>query len=229
MLLFPVLVRRRRPAREVGAATVQRRDRVATIFMTALIGLSLKEMLLPIQEVMDAQRFTLVHASALVAFMLTASRFFLGNMHHLQGEDVLRASGRIWFLDFSVIVVEGLLLLLMAGFTLDPARGSLGAPFKTLMVALYFIDISWIALQGALARASTAWARSKIPWQWAVLNSLLIVAFAAPGAAGLEPTPTADAIWLVLLSAGAFIYDVVVVDYSEIFRSGGMIPPSTPA
>lgn len=194
----------------------ERRNLISTIFLDLLVAVAYSEMVAPVWDSLGG-----AHRAATLLlfgiFFLTSIRFVIGNYVHLTGLDPALGS-KVWFHDFAWLALQSLLLIAMGHVCSveESAKGPIG--FVGLLILLYSVDIGWISSQWALGRLSSPWRRPKIPWQWAILNLLLIggIALARVGFADLY-APVSMSV-LFGLSVVGFIVDVFEVDYAGLFR-----------
>jgi hypothetical protein len=173
-----------------------RRFLITEILIAALIGIAFQEAVNAVRDSMrgDAaakarEIATLLHKEAPVAevtlfrgippgtvalflvFSTTVLRFFIGNLAHLKNlAKEKQQSGTIWLFDLVWIVAQFVCIVFLGGLCSIELCRVLENSFVDLLVALFVLDLSWIASQWGLGRLLPSWRRRRYPWLWFGLN-----------------------------------------------------------
>jgi hypothetical protein len=151
-----------------------------------------------------------------VIFFLTSIRFFIGAQLHLLSDRLLEMGGFVWFYDFMWIVIEMTVMAFMGGVSSVKASSEARIDFFTFLIVLYSIDVAWIVSQYLLGKPWKYFRRQFIPWRWAILNSFLIAFILLLQHFTKDLYSTTGLIWLLVLNIGAFVIDVILVDYYNV-------------
>ena len=87
--------------------------------------------------------------------------------------------------------------------------------FVQLLIILYLLDVAWIASQWLLGKMFSSWQRNFIPWDWAILNSVLIFSIVLLTYFVKDLYSGYGVVILFVLNLAAFIVDVILVDYYD--------------
>jgi hypothetical protein len=91
-----------------------------------------------------------------------------GNQLHLLSDALLEMSGVVWLYDLMVIITQSITLNLLGSFCLIDMNRNITIGFLELLMALYIIDMAWVATQWILDGCLRGWRRELIPWGWAI-------------------------------------------------------------
>jgi CDP-diglyceride synthetase len=196
--------------------TKEKRNLVSSIFVTLLLGLAYQEMIAPVRVSFRETGFSLGLITILVIFFLTSIRFFIGAQLHLLSDRLLEMGGFVWFYDFMWIVIEMTVMAFMGGVSSVKASSEARIDFFTFLIVLYSIDVAWIVSQYLLGKPWKYFRRQFIPWRWAILNSFLIAFILLLQHFTKDLYSTTGLIWLLVLNIGAFVIDVILVDYYNV-------------
>jgi len=195
---------------------LERRNIISSIFIAMLITLAYAETFPPVRESIRTSGLTLGTSILFCVFFLTSMRFFIGNQLHLLSESCVRMRGDMWLYDFLVITCESLILCFLGGLSSVDINYHVQIDFIDLLIFLYAIDIAWIISQKVLGIFFQDWKREFIPWAWATLNILLIVAIIVLCLIVDNIYSDKGLIWLGIFSIVAFILDIILIDYYDI-------------
>lgn len=162
----------------------ERRNTIASLFLGILSALACQEMVASVRESVRGSGITAGTAMLFLSFLLTSIRFFSGMVLHLVSPGFARVPGRVWFYDFTVFIVETVVLIFMGGLCSVEANATARYGFLRLLVVLLLIDIGRVCSQGLLAKLFSSWPRPLIAWAWAGLNAILVLAMVIPASAG---------------------------------------------
>jgi len=143
-------------------------------------------------------------------------RFFIGNQLHLISKTLASMSGKVWFYDLMVIILQTVALIFLGGVSSVEASRTARIDFVEILIALYAIDVLWITSQWALGKIFPSWRREFIPWAWGILNTVLIVCMTLLWLIVDDLYSSTGLIWLGILNGVAFVVDVILVDYYDI-------------
>jgi hypothetical protein len=196
---------------------VERRNFISSVFIGILIAVAYQEMVPPVRNSVRANGITLGTSVLFLVFFLTSMRFFIGNQFHLVSSSLARLPGKIWFYDFTVIVIQTAILIFMGGICSLESCVNARIGFVDLLLVLYIIDVLWISSQWALGKLLSSWQRPFIPWAWAILNTALVVGMVILRMVERDFYCPVSLGWLGALNTIAFVIDVVLVDYYGLF------------
>jgi hypothetical protein len=152
----------------------KKRDILSSVFIAALTAIAFHEAFITIHEVVlqHGISWSLVALSGI--FFATSLRFFIGNQVHLINRKILKR-GIVWFYDFMVIMLEGIMLIFLGLFISPEFSTGASIGFFDALFFLYTIDIIWILTQWLAGKKFPLWKRETCPWTWAILNIFLIL------------------------------------------------------
>ncbi len=216
-----------------------RRHKLADLLIVVLVGVAFEEMAGPMAHTIRTEGFGLDVLLFLI-FLFTTIRFFIGCQFHLLDDDVVNKPG-LWFYDFMWIVFEMTLIIFLGAFcTVHESQGA-RVHFVTVLNLIFFVDVLWISSQWVLgklyppwrrtlpegttkkglgAKLFPWWRRTKIPWEWAVLNSVLIVAIYVLRYSVDDFYSTAGIVLLFILNVLVFVADVFLTDFADLLGQG---------
>jgi hypothetical protein len=192
---------------------LQRREVIAQLVVAMLLAAAFEEMIPPVRESIEKNGLDWRTFALLTIFTTTAVRFGIGNVLHLGSDTFAHLPGVIWFVDFFVVLLEGLLLILLGSLTSVGVSTSSSVGFFDLLRLLCAIDLVWIVYIWLLGAMAPACHREFTPWLWALLNGtvLLVLTLCTWRSADMYSMPL-----LGLLAIGAvliLIADVCIADY----------------
>jgi hypothetical protein len=206
------IVRRAHPPPADGKEVQDRRRELASFLVTMLAGIAYG-------KTFDAGRPFEVSLESLLllgSFFLIATRFFIGNLPVLLSGG---NGGMAWFYDLLVITVQSSLLIVLAG--VSPVAANLGGDmgFVEWMLALYLMDIVWIASKVLPGRGTLSWREADVPWPWFWLNVILSLATFIFDRWIFEGAMYSRGaiIFLFVSNALGFLFDVLVADQIKLF------------
>jgi hypothetical protein len=194
---------------------VEKRNLLSSFFITLLIALAYQEMVSPVRESVRAYGITLGTSLLMATFFLTTMRFFIGNQLHLLSDSLVKMPGLVWLYDLMVIIIQSLVLIFLGGVSSVEVNRNITIGFAHLLVALYIIDVIWIASQWVLGKILPRWRRVFIPWAWAILNSVLVVCIVLLNLLVSDLYSPNGMILFFILNLVGFVVDVVLVDYYD--------------
>lgn len=198
------------------AQQVEKRNLLSSFFVTILVAMAYQEMILVVKELVRADRFGLEALLLPITFFFVSVRFFVGNQLHLLSDNLTDLPGLAWLYDLMVIITQSIVLVLLGGATSNESPTS-AIQFIDYMILLYVVDVLWIVTQWLIGRFAPDWRRSFVPWAWAILNTVLVVALFVLGVAFGAGIHTGPGLLCVAgLNILAFVIDVVLVDYYKV-------------
>jgi hypothetical protein len=167
-----------------------------------------------------------IHSVAwLVIYVLTVLRFFIGNIVHLESNDLAEPSAIFrWFWDMFFIVLECIILIFAGSVTTLETSAKAHISFTDYLIILYAVDVTWlvsIQIMDWLGKQSpTRFFRPMIrhddmaPFEWAIVNIILAGLTLVLGQLG-HPVKISSCTLYVLVGAnlGIFLWDVVKIAY----------------
>ncbi|WP_152991478.1 hypothetical protein [Frankia sp. R43] len=201
---------------------------VSQFMVTALLGTALQEAVDPVSTAIRSQGVTLASYTLFAIFFLTIFRFFVGDILHLQSDDLVsQNSGFRWLLDLFIITLECVVLIFMARVASLEESQAARFGFFDLLLLLYIIDIGWLSLVLLIDRAArlspvaqfrSLLARQFIPYRWGILNAALGFYIILSGALDEKHSfSSPELAALLVVNIGAFILDLVIFNHNSIF------------
>jgi len=163
---------------ELKPSSIKRkRTLISSFFITVLTGIALGNCVDPIWEIFIKNGFTIgINLILPYIFILTTIRFFVGNQIHLANiEEEPNLFNRIWLFDFLFIVLESFIIIFTSKSCSLEICINTKVDFFFFMILLLSTDVIWIFSQFLLGIIHKRWKRKKIPWQWALLNTITII------------------------------------------------------
>jgi hypothetical protein len=201
-----------------STALRERRTLVVSILIAAMTGVAIQEMATAVGAELHERRLEFLTLCLAVVFFLTSVRFFIGATLHLISPFMATASGGIWLLDLSVILIEFTLLIFLGGLSSASVQSQSSVTFVWMLLALLVLDIIWVAGQWIVGRASSGLRRPSIPWPWARTNALAV---GAMGVAELLDSRAGVGLGiLVAANVVAFVLDIRADAYHVLRREG---------
>ncbi len=194
----------------------EQRNVITSLFVAVLIGLAFQEMVGPVRESLHASGITLSTFLLFLIFFLTSVRFFIGNQLHLISEALLEMKGIVWFYDLFWIILQSMILIFLGGLSTVQANSDAQIGFVGLLMALCAVDVAWIGSQWVLGKGLDGWQRRRIPWAWAILNTLLIAGIVILLLCVDDVYSVVGLVWLGLLNVAAFAADILLVNHHKL-------------
>lgn len=188
----------------------ERRFAVATFFITTLVAIAIQEAISPVRAAVQKDGVSYRSFALFLVFLLTVTRFYIGNFRHLQKLAEKNHPGSVWILDLSFIMLMHILLIFMGTVATVEANRETPVGFVPVLVAICAVDVLWAVAQWGAGRIVPSMEREKYTWGWAVLSGLLILSVLGFGwvfCAG-EYYGLAMQIFLPVVSLIAFYLDV---------------------
>jgi hypothetical protein len=198
-----------------------RRSLVATLLVTGLIAVAYQEAVTAAREaVLHDHRVTVGTGILFFVFFVTSMRFFIGNYLHMQGLAEADLPGPLWLYDLIFITLQTVLLVFLGSASSVDVSSTLQIGFVALLISLYILDVLWILSQWIVARFSRAWTRHSYPWPWLFLNGIQVALIWGLGAFAFGGDYySVGMLWcLAVISAIAFIIDVILIDRSGVLQ-----------
>lgn len=188
---------------------MEKRVSVTSTFVSMVIALAFSEMVLSVKE----EGFTLGTSLLGTVFFLTAMRVWIGNELYLREPHVVSAIGKMWLLDFMVIVVESIIFVFLATTCSEIASRNARVGFVEILLILYALDVLWVL---------SMWPRrsrnkdKNVPWWWLGQNLSLIILIWLPGWWAGDFYSPGMLIWLTVTHVVAFGHSVILYDFSKL-------------
>lgn len=210
------------------------RQLVSQVLVAGLIAVAYSEPVGPVTETFNKHGVNVRSLAWLVIYVATVLRFFIGNIVHLENHDLTGDDAVFkWFWDISFVILECVVLIFAGAVTTLHSSSLAHVSFTDFLVVLYCIDVTWlvsIQILSAIGKSrNPLFFRSMVrkddmaPFQWAIVNVLLIATMFGLGVVG-HPSHVPD--WKLYTLIGAnllvFLYDVVMIAYGIRQRE---IPP----
>jgi hypothetical protein len=129
----------------------------------------------------------------------------------------LDAPGIVWIYDLFWISAQGIVLALLGSVTSVAAGRQAQIGFHSLLMTLLVVDIAWIGSRALLRATMKSWSHLPSPaWQWAVLNTMLIVVVFAIDRSAKRLLGRSALGLLAFANAVAFVVDVFMIDAAGI-------------
>jgi hypothetical protein len=201
---------------------------VSQVLIAGLIAVAYSEPVNPVTHVFDMRKGGGVNIQSLAwlaIYVLTVLRFFIGNIVHLENDDLGRADAIFrWFWDMCFVVLECVILIFAGSVTTLKTSATAHISFTDYLLILYGVDVTWL---GSIQVMSWLGKKNRIrffhsmerhgdmaPFEWAVVNIILAVATVGLGLLG---HPSHIPIWKLYVLVGAnfviFLWDVVKIAY----------------
>jgi hypothetical protein len=161
----------------------------------------------------------------LTIYVLTVLRFFIGNITHLESEDLCHPDAIFrWFWDMFFVVLECIILIFAGSVTTLTTSAAAYISFTDYLIILYGVDVTWLVSIQVMSwlgnQNRTRCFRSMVrgddmaPFQWAVVNIMLAATTVGFGLLG-HTSRIPDWKLYVLLGANVvvFLWDVVKIAY----------------
>lgn len=202
---------------------LKRRRNFSELMIVIMVGVAFEQMAHSLGHPVIKNEALINNSLIAIIFFFTSIRFLIGDHFHLQN-DALAQHGNLWFADLMCIGVE-MFILIFIGNACNVEESALARlHFIKLIIVLLSVDIVWVLSQ-QLTRAKRGtlphrkkWLRrflgiSPIPWEWAILNSLFILAVLILHYFVPNLYSQTGLFGLAILSVGAFALDVNFTDF----------------
>lgn len=200
----------------------EKRNLLSSFFVVVLIGLAYQEMIPPVRDSVRSLGVTFQTLALFSIFFMTSVRFFIGNQLHLTSDSLIKMPGFIWLYDLIVIISQCVLFIFMAGVTTLVQNQNARIGFFAILASIYMIDVVWIISQWLLGKINKNWRRGFIPWAWAILNTVLIIAILVSDYSIHDLYSNIGLIVMLLVNLTGFIFDVLLVDYYKVINEQGL-------
>jgi hypothetical protein len=195
--------------------TSENRRTVASSIMNVLYGLALTNMMITLADALNKDKLFFVDIALASIFFLVSLRFIIGNQIHIASDAmVTKNEAFAWMFDFTVITVQFALFIFLASLATVQSTQEKEYGFVELLIMIYCIDVVWIVLQCVPVAGNR---RKKIPWQWACLNAVVILAMICVNAIWNQIYSATPMVWLLGINLLAFFVDVVLCDYVGLY------------
>jgi hypothetical protein len=186
--------------------------RAVEFFTGFLIAIAFHEAGHHTSESLKHDGVTLATSILFGVFFLTAIRFFVGNQLNLLKQSISKPHGPSWYYDVTMVSLQSAILIFLGNVaSLEESQHS-KIGFVKALVALYVIDVFWIASRMMLGRRWEHWKpEPKTKW-WALLNSLLVAFILLGGLFFGGIYSSAGLISLGVVNLVAFVIDLKMTD-----------------
>lgn len=192
------------------------RNLVSCFFVATLVGLAFQNMVQVSQDCIKSEAIDLRDLLLQITFFFTALRFFIGNQLHLISDFMLKARGRIWLYDFSIIVLQSVILAFIGQLASIRNNQEVLIDFYYMLIGLYFLDVFWIISQEIFGMVNFKMKRPAVPWIWAIINVTFLTIIVVIKHLDVEVYSSFCLIFLSSLSFIAFVVDVIIIDYYDV-------------
>jgi hypothetical protein len=212
---------------------IERRHKIAELLLVVFLAVAFEEMAGPVLESIKRDGIHWETVLLFSIFFFTSIRFFIGCQLHLLNEELLR-NGGMWFYDLMWIISEMTLLIFLGGVSTVEASRSSHVGFVKILVVLYLFDVVWIVSQLALGAIIPGWNRkrtasktdwrakffpswqiSQVPWEWAVLNTVLLAGMFILHQFVPDVYSLPSLIGLATLNVAGFVIDIIFTDFTD--------------
>ncbi len=194
----------------------EKRNLLASVFVTVMIGIAYQEMLPPVRESIRVNGFTIQTVILFAIFFMTSIRFFIGNQLQMVNDSLSKLPGLVWLYDLIVVIFQCILFTFMAGVMTVDANRAAKINFFFFLIGIYAIDVLWIATQWLMGLFFRRWRRSFIPWAWAVLNLCLVIAMLWTSVVIKDPFSDTSMEIMFGINLIGFLVDVILVDVYDV-------------
>ena len=208
----------------------RRRHLISEVLVAALVAVAYEQ---PVSVVITAVHndggISTKSLALFVVFFLTVLRFFIGDILHLDEDELSEPRDDLadkgaearWFFDLAWIVLEFMILIFLGHLVSLEESQHVSIGFFGLLIVLMAVDVSWICAMGIMSCLGNKykthplwglWRRTtKTPWGWAMLNASLGVALIWY----VTATKISSAALLVLVGINVVVFfvDVVILNY----------------
>jgi len=199
-----------------NALLIEKRNTVATVFITILMGMAYVEMFEPIRESVRHNGFTWPTILLALTFFFLSMRFFVGNQLHLMNQNVVSMRGDMWLYDFLLITFETILLCFLGGLMSIEVNHSTKINFVQLMLFLYAVDVAWVLSLWVIGLVAKKWRRTYVPWAWAILNTFVFISIFLLYHFMPDIFSLLGLLLLFLINIFAFFLDIFLIDQHSL-------------
>lgn len=216
-------------AARIDKVLAEKRKAIAGVFLSVLYGLAIQEMIAPVRAAFRSPEFAFGDVAIMVIFVLTVIRFFIGAQLYLWDDSVAEQKGATWLFNFTVLISQGILFVFLGGLSSRAASAASPLGFFGLLNWVLILDIVWIGLifVTALLGADRQRIWISTPWQWATLNtSLVVLTLVLSSTVGADTAAMIGTMFAAHLAA--FLIDVWLVDHCGLIAAERQDTKSTP-
>src|SRR5262249_41877160 len=206
----------REAARSAQADTKVKRREITSVFIAFLTAVAYQEMVAPVRDSVQSHGLNWTVVALFIVFFVTTIRFLIGCHLHLTSDELMRGPGRLWFFDLVTITLEMTAIIFMGGLTSAEASRRSPYGFFGILFALYILDVLWVVLQWIMHLGLRGWRRRVIPWQWAVLNTLLLGSMSVVWRWKGDPLDVVALCFMVGINVVGFFVDIVLIDRYQL-------------
>jgi hypothetical protein len=213
------------PSPERRREASRHRRLVSQVLVAGLIAVAYSEPVGPVSDSFNRGGVDIRSLAWLAIYIVTVLRFFVGNIVHLEDEDLTKSEAAFrWFWDLSFIILECIVLIFAGAVTSLDASAKALVSFTDYLVVLYVIDVVWI-LSSRLMHRIGLWGRlpgfksmvrgtDLVPLEWAVVNGVLAVVTWRLAVIGHPAGIPNWKLWVLLLvNFAVFFYDLIKIAY----------------
>jgi len=194
---------------------IDKRNLLSSFFITVLIGIAFQEMIYTIKTPIINDGITINNSFLGLTFFLVSIRFFIGNQLHLFSESFLKSPGLLWLFDLIIIIVQSIILIFLGGLCIVNKNINTSIGFKEFLVILFSIDVFWLFAQWIMGKIVRTWKRHSIPWEWAILNGVLLLFLILINVIIDDVYSDLGLFLLMSTNLIAFIIDVILIDHYD--------------
>lgn len=194
---------------------IDKRNLLSSFFITLLIGIAFQEMISTIKGPIIADGMNINNSFLGLTFFFISIRYFIGNQLHLFSESFLKLPGILWLYDLIVIIVQSTILIFLGNLCTVPLNFNVQLGFLEFIVILLSLDVFWICSQWFMGKIVKKWERNNIPWIWAILNFVLIIAIVLIERILDNAYSNLGLTLLLIANLVAFVIDVILIDYYD--------------
>ncbi len=207
----------------------RRRHLISEVLVAALVAVAYEGPVGVVHAALRSEGISIYSLALFVVFFLTVLRFFIGDILHLDEDELSEPRDDLadkgaearWFLDLGVIVAEFVILIFLGHLASLTESKHPPISFYDLFIVLMAVDVLWIFSMGVMSWLTTKyhrhmlwglWARREVPWGWLFLNAAMLVLTSIWYAPGSHYSAKALLIF-VGINIIAFVVDVVILNY----------------
>jgi cytosine/creatinine deaminase len=207
----------------------RRRHLISEVLVAALVAVAYEGPVGVVHAALRSEGVSISSLALFVVFFLTVLRFFIGDILHLDEDELSeprddfadKGAEARWFLDLGVIVLEFVILIFLGHLASLKESQHRPVSFYALFTVLMAVDVLWIFAMGVMSWLTKRyhshmlwglWERGKVPWGWAVLNAAMLAITWIWYARGSHYS-TKDLSIFTSINAVAFVVDVVILNY----------------
>jgi cytosine/creatinine deaminase len=207
----------------------RRRHLISEVLVAALVAVAYEGPVGVVHSALRSEGLSIYSLGLFVVFFLTVLRFFIGDILHLDQDELSEPRDDLankgaearWFVDLGVIVVEFVILIFLGHLATLKESQHPPISFYDLLMVLMAVDVVWIFAMGVMSRLTKKyhrhmlwglWERRDVPWGWFFLNAGMLVITWIWYARGSHYS--AKALWIFVgINIVAFTIDVVILNY----------------